>query len=149
VNLIDYKSKEGVSLTDVDDLRARLLHRDFEGKSLLWYINQTKPEELIHQSKHFSMVAQTLWHSELDASNSLLASSTSFCILSELINEPGCMIGNAFSWRNRRRLLGKAHPFTYQLWQSSVQVRYWIEVGWFALVVIALQVILYVQNTQT
>ena len=48
MQLMDYKSKSGVVLTEISDMRSRLFHKDFEGKSLLWYINESRPEELLH-----------------------------------------------------------------------------------------------------
>lgn len=48
--LLDFKGKSGVNLTEGTDLRSRLFDRDFDGRSLLWYLNETRPEELLHQS---------------------------------------------------------------------------------------------------
>ena len=45
--LVDFRLKSGVSLTEATHLRSLLLEKDFEGHSLLWYINETQPEELL------------------------------------------------------------------------------------------------------
>lgn len=49
-SLLDFNFKTGESLTEASDLNSRLFEKDFEGRSLIWYINETKPEELLAKS---------------------------------------------------------------------------------------------------
>ena len=41
-----------------------LIQKDFEGKDILWYLNETKPSRLLQKSKVIAHLINQLWHSD-------------------------------------------------------------------------------------
>ena len=113
---------------DPEKIEILLRQKDFEGKTVLQYINDLKFFEFL-QINHVNRIVNGLWNSKTDVGGSLFEMSTSFDLFcrNKLRYLEDRERRNRFYDEREITYATKDHRYGFNVWKRSPSLRYIIE----------------------